>query len=132
MVAAAFKRFQASWLRFGGNKHILIKKINGKYTVKEAIQTCVDNGVPVLRLTGRMFEIGDGKTGIYNSPLFAGMMESFTEQDITIELCIAKAIGIWGCWPDNFIEIQDVKTAKSKVEQLTQVALPVNSLQTAQ
>lgn len=117
IVASSFKRYPAAWLRYGGNRHVLIKKIDGKYIVKEASHVRTEEGKPVLRLTGRMFELGDGIVDAYHSPVFAGMIEHFTAQDLAVEVVVAKTLGAWGCWPDRYISIQDGMGGKFKMTQ---------------
>ncbi len=100
-VATAIKRFPTCWLHFSGNRHILIKKQDGKYVVKEAEYAGKDRDDTVLRLTGRFFQMG----GESHSPVLAGVISVF--DTLEPELAVANILGAWGCWPDKFISIRD-------------------------
>lgn len=116
-VATAIKRLPFSWLRFEGNRHILIKNVDGRYVVQEAVYAGEENEKILLSLTGRLFELGNSKAGIFHSPILAGMCDSFTEQEMETEICVAKLLSAWGCQPEKFLSVQDGQCGKFKIKK---------------
>lgn len=101
IVACAIKRFTACWLRYGGNRHVLLKKQGEQYIVKEAKQIEKRGGKPVLELTGRFFELPGDK----NNKVIAGWIES--QEGKELEVIIASVLSYWHCQPNRFLDVQD-------------------------
>lgn len=105
-IASVISRLPATWLHYSGHRHILIKKKDNLYIVQEAEFAGIKDEKPILKLTGRLFEIGDGLAKT-DSVVLSGVISAFASPSNTTEIAIAKVLGAWGCWSDKLVEAHD-------------------------